>query len=270
MTPNIFDSTDYRQFLKDLYLSHKEKDRRYSYRKFAQEFGFKPSNFLHLVVAGKRSLSLEAVKKIQNNLNLSAQAKKYFYHLVQFNQTKNSEEKNTAYEEMQRILGKRRTTLKPEQHHLFSRWFLPVLKEVVTMKGFVSNLNWISKKIRPRVSEDLIKQGLEILERLKIVEYKNGQWKQLCEHVSTENDITSEEVSRYHANVLDQAKKALKYPLQDRDISAMTMGLSKSQFAALKQRMVDFKNEIQQELQSAPQENEMVAQLNIQLYPVTE
>lgn len=270
MTPNIFDSTDYRQCLKDLYRSRKEKDRTYSYRKFAQDLGFKPSNFLHLVVAGKRNLSLKAIKNIQDNVSWSAQTKKYFYYLVQFNQTKDSEEKNAAYEEMQRVLGRRRTTLKPEQHHLFSHWFLPVLKEVVTMKGFVSNLNWISKKIRPRVSEDLIKQGLEILEKLKIVEYKNGQWKQLCEHVSTENDITSEDVTRYHIDVLDNAKKALKYPLPDRDISAMTLGLSKSQFAALKQRMVDFKNEIQQDLQSAPQENEMVAQLNIQLYPVTE
>lgn len=65
------------------------------------------------------------------------------------------------------------------------------------------------------------------------------------------------------------AKKALKYPLESRDISAMTMGLSKAQFETIKQRVIDFRNEIQQELQGAPQENEIVAQLNIQLYPVT-
>lgn len=268
--PNVFEYKDYREFLRDVYLEHKGRDLSYSFRRLAAELGFKPSNFLHLVVSRKRNLSLKAIKNIQDHLSWSAQSKKYFNFLVQFNQTQNKTEREEAFEELQRILGKRRTTLKPEQYHFFSHWYVPVLKEIVALKGFVSNLNWISKKLKPRVSEDLVRQGLAVLEQLKMVENTCGKWVQSCEHLATENNITSDEICRYHAEVLDVAKKALSYPQEIRDISAMTLGLSRAQYETIKQRVIDFRNEIQQEVQKTLEESEMVAQLNVQLYPVTE
>lgn len=270
MMASILDYDDYRMFLKDYYQEQKAKEKKYSYRKFSEDLGFSASNYLHLVITGKRNLSLDAINKIKNQFGWTAQQKKFFHNLVHYNQCKNQEEKEKYKIEMEKVLGKKRLILNPDQFAYFSTWYIPVLKEIVALKGFVSNLNWISKKLKPVVEEEYVKKGLAILERLKMIKRIKGKWLQTDEHISTEIEVTSTMVHNYHKQMLKLSFQALDMEAGDRDISAMTMSLSEEQMKWLKQRVIDFRDEIQQELQGMSSEDTMVAQLNMQLFPVTE
>ncbi|MBU0507048.1 DUF4423 domain-containing protein [bacterium] len=50
----------------------------------------------------------------------------------------------------------------------------------------------------------------------------------------------------------------------------MTIGLSLEQYKRIKEKLATFRDEIQQELQETDSDETMVAQLNLQLFPVTE
>ena len=267
---NILNYQDYRIFLNDLYTQQREAHKRYSYRQFAEDLGFKASNFLHLVIGRKRGLSDEAIGKMQKHIDWTAQEKKYFYNLVHFNQAATEKERLGFKTKLDKLMGDQRGLISEDEHDYFSKWYIPILKETVGLKGFVSHLNWIAKKIRPRLSEDLIKDGLQKLERLGLLKRQNNRWIQTQEHLTTSNEVTSNLIHGYHKQMLELSVNALGFPAAQRDISSMTMSLSAEQFHWLKERVIAFRDEIQQEFQDSNSEATLIAQLNIQLFPVTE
>lgn len=267
---NVLNYWDYRIFLHDLYAQQREIHKRYSYRQFAKDLGFKASNFLHLVIGRKRNLSDEAISQIQKHIDWTAQEKRYFYNLVHFNQASTEKERLSFKIKLEKIVGDQRGLISEDEHDYFSKWYIPILKEIVGLKGFVSNLNWIAKKIRPHLSEDLIKDGLQKLERLGLLKRQNNRWLQTQEHLATSSEVTSNLIHGYHKQMLELSLNALGFPATKRDISAMTMSLSPEQFNWLKTRVIAFRDEIQQEFQDNTSDATLVAQLNIQLFPVTE
>lgn len=269
--PDILNYSDYRHFLADLYAQRKAASPQYSYRRFAEDLGFTASNFMHLVVSGKRNLSLDAVNRIRQHLDWRARDKNYFQTLVLFNQCENEDEKKKLAQDLERILKKRRTLINPDQFQYFSTWYVPVIREIVALKNFVSNLNWISRKLRPHVDEDQVKKALGILERLGMILRQKGRWAQNQNHLTTATEVTSDMVYNYHREMLSLSQQALAHPADERDISAMTMSVSPAQFQAIKQRIIDFRDDLQQELQdSSSTDANVVAQLNIQFFKVTE
>ena len=54
---NIFSYTNYRAFLRDLYLTKKSESSGFSHRVFVRMCGFASPNFLKLVIEGKRDAS---------------------------------------------------------------------------------------------------------------------------------------------------------------------------------------------------------------------
>jgi len=268
--PNILNYNNFRAFFYDEYEYKKKTEKYYSYRKLATNYGLNPTNYFHLVIQGKRNLSLKSLQTILKNLSWASQQKRYFECLVLYNQEESLEKKAKHFEKLNKILGKQRSFLKKEHFSYFGHWYLPVIRELISLKGFVSHLNWMSKKLRPHIPENLIREALSVLEKLKFIKKIKGKWAQSEEHLATEDEVSSEVLFNYHLNLLDLSKQSLEYPAEDRDIAAMTMSVSQDQFASLKQRVRDFRDEIQQELETAKVESSMVCQLNMQLFLVTE
>lgn len=266
---SVFLYQNYREFLKEAYLDEKKKRASYSYRQFASDLGFKPSNFIHLIVSGKRNLSLEAVQVILDHFKWPAREKKYFHFLVLYNQAQNEGEKIEFKDKLEHIRGQKKSLVKPDQETYFSTWYLPVLREIVSLKSFVSNLTWIARKIIGKVGEEKIKDGLKLLERLGMITKKSGKWVQNEDHLSTETEVTSDMIYNYHQEMIRLSLNALHTHQDKRDISAMTMSLSEAQFQNIKQKLIDFRDEIQEYLHQSNDPGTNVAQLNIQLFKVT-
>jgi uncharacterized protein (TIGR02147 family) len=268
---NILSYNDYREFLKKLYEQRKEENKKYSYRKLAEDLGFNASNYIHLVIQRKRNLSEDAIGKIKKAIAWTAKEKNFFENLVLFNQATQKEDKIKYKGELDKIITSQRQMLNPDHEAYFSNWYIPVLREIVSLKNFVSNLNWISKKLKPIVSEDKVREAFTILERLKMI-HKDSKniWVQSVEHLTTPSEITSHMVYNFQKEMLNLSIQALEIPAQQRDITSMTIGLSQEQYNRIKEKLATFRDEIQQELQETDSDETMVAQLNLQLFPVTE
>jgi uncharacterized protein (TIGR02147 family) len=271
-SPDILTYNDYRRFLADLYAARKAVQKKYSYRRFSEDLGFQSSNYLHLIVTRKRNLSLEGISRIKQHLpDWQAREKNYFQTLVLFNQATSTTEGLRLRQELDKILRKKRVLLGSDQDAYFSTWYIPVIRELFSFKSFISNLNWISRKLRPHVPEDLVKEALLLLERLGMIVKSGGKWVQNHKHLTTAAEVTSDMIHGYHQEMLKLSQGALAHPAGERDISAMTMSLTLAQFAAIKQKVVDFRDDLQQELQEQGADNPtLVGQLNIQLFKVTE
>ena len=81
----IYDYSDYRQFLKDYYESHKAVNPNFSFRYLAQKAGINSSGYYKLVIDGKRNLTRATILKTCAALKLDDREAEYFENLVLFN-----------------------------------------------------------------------------------------------------------------------------------------------------------------------------------------
>lgn len=272
MELNIFTYTNYRDFLKDYYDSSKENNKNFSYRYFAKKAGFTSSNFLYLVIHGKRNLTKDYVPKFASAMGLSKLEQRYFEALTSFNQAKSPEAKRYYLELLYNL--KRNQTgklLNDQQYEYISNWYYPVIREMVLLPSFKENPTWIRKELGGRVSTRQIRDALETLIRLDLVR-RNEEERlvQTDQHVVTEEEVMHAAAHSFHQQMLSLAKEVLKTVAGDeREISGVTMALSPKQFKEIKRMIHEFEDKILNYLSTDPDMPEKVYQINMQLFPVT-
>ncbi|MBT3181779.1 MAG: TIGR02147 family protein [Deltaproteobacteria bacterium] len=269
---SVFAFDDYRKFLKAWYESAKKVHSSFSYRAFSKNAGFNSSNFFMLVMQGKRNLTEESIGKMIKGLELNKQEKEFFRNLVLFNQAKRHEDKDVHYQRL--LKSKKFRQLKPiekVQYEYYSNWYHPVVRELVVAKDFDGTSSWIADHISPPITDVQAEKSIELLERLGFIEKdENGKWKQTSTILSTGPVVQSIVVHNYHKSILDLSRLLMDDlgGMGDRDVSSLTLGVTKDQVDEINNRIRAFRKDIM-EMVSNVKEPEEVLQLNIQLYPVT-
>jgi len=270
--PNIYEYLNYREFVKDMYHFKKNGGNGFSYRTFSRLAGFRSSNFIKLIMDGDRNLSLEGIQKFSKAFKLNKAQKNFFETLVLFNQAKNIDDKNRYYGRIaQTKCYNEVKQLEANQYQYFSNWYYVALRELVALENFREDPNWINKKLGINLSDDEIKKAIQVLFELKLVKRnKNKKLEQSDHKITTSPDIAHLAVLNFHKEMLTKASDSLEQSRTvDRDISALTVSLSKKQFDQIKERINQFRSEIHA-IASENDQAHAVYQVNFQLFNLSE
>lgn len=268
---NLFEYQDFRAYLKDVYRQEKASNPSFSFRNFSRRAGFSSPNFLKLVMEGKRNLSEESTTMFSAALHLNKQEGEFFRNLVFYNQAKTLETKNHYY---QRLLQSRKfSQLKPIAKHQYeycSEWYHPVVRELVTAKGFDGTAVWLAERIVPTITPAQAQKSLELLLKLGfLAKDERGHYRQTSELVSTGAEVTSLALYNYHLSLIELTKTALEIvPAAERDVSAMVVGVTRGKISLLKKKIQEFRQEMLK-LVSTDASSEEVLQISIQMFPLT-
>lgn len=268
---NVFDYKDYREFIRAWYKKAKERSPSFSYRAFSKRAGFNSSNFFMLVMQGKRNLTEASLKKMMTGLKLNKQEQEFFRNLVFFNQAKTHDDKNFYYQKL--LQSKKFRQIKPiekKNYEYYSKWYHPVVRELVISKDFDGTPEWIAGRISPSITPVQAEKSIELLKSLGFIEKIGPQkWKQTSTIISTGPELKSIVVHNYHKTLLDLSKAVMdKLTMKDRDTSALTLGIKRERLSEIREKIREFRQDILK-LASEDTEPEEVAQLNIQFFPVT-
>ncbi|MBU0504489.1 MAG: TIGR02147 family protein [bacterium] len=248
MEHDIFTYENYRTLLLDYYQSQKQKNpNAFSFRVFSRQAGFNTSNFLQLVIKDKRNLSYQSVKKIARVLSLRGRQYDYFENLVFFNQAKENDVKTKHYERLASFKEYQDVRLLNDtQKVYFSKWFYPVVREMVNLPYFQVDPEWIAKNIQPNITSDDAKEALDILQKIELIEItKNGRCVLKDTQLKTQSQKVGHEVIAYHRRMINHGFSALNKPAKERDISGMTMSISPAKFKLIQKKIAQFREEVQ-------------------------
>lgn len=270
-TVNLFEYRDYRKFLKDWYEGAQNRRPRYSFRALAQRAGFKSSNFLMLVMQGKRNLTEESSAKVGRALGLNKQEGEFFRNLVFFNQAETHEAKNIHFKRL--IQSKKFSLLKPiekKNYEYYSSWYHPVVRELVVSGDFDGTSDWIANKIFPPITPAQAAKSIELLEKIGLIEKTpDNKWKQPQTLLTTGPELISVVVHNYHKALLELTMGVMdRLSMRHRDVSAMTLGIKRERLPQLREKIREFRREILKMVADDTEPDDVV-QLNIQFFPVT-
>lgn len=266
--PNIFEFTDYRKYLKAYFDERKAKDPKFSHRFLARQLDLATSNFILLVMQGKRRLNSSLCFRISEVIGHNAKEAVYFETMVQYGDAKATKEKDTYFNRMMALrkdlkIGR----IEESQFDYYSNWYNPVIRELVTQPDFSGNMEELGRMVSPSLTQAQARKAVELLLKLGLIRKNGGKYEQATELIATDPEISSVGVRNFHKEMGRLGIEALeRIPKEERNISSCTLALTEEQFRILSRRIEEFRNEA---LGLADEQGRRVYQFNLQLFPVT-
>jgi uncharacterized protein (TIGR02147 family) len=267
---HAFSYLDFRAFLRDLYAAKKVASPAFSHRAFSRRAGLRSTNYLHLVVGGKRNLTQTAARSFAKGFGLAKEESDYFCALVRYNQAKVADERAEAFAALGRFRKFREVhELASAQSAYHSTWYLPAIRELAARADFRDDPKWIANQLVPRISTAEARRAVALLVELGLLIRRGKRLERAAALVSTGEAPLGHHLVAYHRAMLTRASESMDFIARDeREISSVTLCVSRDMLARLKQRIVEFRHEL---LQMAELEGpaERVVQINFQLFPMS-
>ncbi|HSQ42475.1 MAG TPA: TIGR02147 family protein [Fibrobacteraceae bacterium] len=264
---SLYQSLDYREFLKAHYEMRKQENRYFSYRVFANAVGMDQSH-LAKILMGHLHLPLEKITAFCAYFKFSGTAVEYFESLVRFGRATTPAEAKTWFEKLQAIRPPKFRCLPADQFEYFAHWHTPVVRALVGILES-ADAQRIAANMLPPISVKDARQSLEIIRRLALIR-ETPEGPILSEpHIGSGRAPRSPVLRDYHRQVLLRTLGALEdIPVEERDVSTLTVGLDESAFDDIRSMIRDFRMAIQKRIDQV-QEADRAYLINFQLIPVS-
>lgn len=273
-TLSIFDYTDYRHFLADLTKLLKAEKSSFNHSYITKKLDLKAPGYLKMIIDGKRNLSQDLLYPLCEILKIEGRARRYFAALVAYNQESHPDRKKQHFDDLAALTPNRgQYEIKKNQYQYLSKPYYPCVRELVTLKDFSEDYEWMAKRCFPAITAAEAKEAVATLLNLGLLARDaSGKLVQTETFVRTEDyDTKIVEAYQTHDAVLSLAREALlNVPQSDRQYYTMTLSLPADKAKEIVDRFYEFRDEVVSILNRVePGECDEVYQMNFQFFPRT-
>ncbi len=269
--PRIYDYIDYRKFIVDYYQEQKASCG-FTWRNFACAACFKNPVYLKQVSDGKYNLSKDAAPRVALSMKLNKVQAQFFCLLVEFGNARGRKEKSNAYRKLLEISREHKVKILGSDYFTyFNSWKNPVLRELAPMMPGAAPLA-MAHALRPQISAAEIRKSLQFLEKkhLLVMDSK-GRYRQTDKVISMGSyeivPLVATNIQREMAAFAMEAIDGL--PVKERDISGITMSLSKEAYKKVAHQIAVCRKNIMDIVRKDHNESR-IYRVNFQLFPLTE
>lgn len=267
----LFAYTDYRAYLRDWYEAKKQANKHFSLRMLAERSGFKARDYLMRVMRGEKNLSLDGMEKLSNFFRFSEKQAEYWKALVQFNQAPNTLEKERFWQRLSEIqkYGAHQK-LRGDQFEYYACWWHSALRSLLPVTDHGEDWELIARLLDPPITPKQARDSVDLLLRLGLLgRDARGRYTVSQPALSTGDEIASLAVAGFHKSTMELVKRSIdRHPSQSRDISGVTMSISREGFGRIKAELRAFRKKVMA-IASEDKGEDMVYQLNLHFIPLT-
>lgn len=277
--PRVFDFMDYRVFLKEMYDFKKTINPSYSENAFIFSAGFGKNSrgYLGLILKGKRNLASKSIIGFSEAMGLNAKEAIFFENMVLFNQSESEKEKIHFFERMKvGAVGEESKLVQilSSQYRFLNEWHLIVLREIINLKDFKENIDWIEKKLKSQISKEKIKEGIEDLLTLGLL--ARDAMNKLVQSepivLFTDNKQNFKNSNNLHKQFCQKAAHAMEFlPYEQRAAQLITLSIPAKEFESLRKELQETtQNILKKYANHSSEKNDLITQIGIQMVNITE
>jgi uncharacterized protein (TIGR02147 family) len=269
---NVFDYTDFRKYLLDVYTQKKRANRAFSYRYIARRVGFRSPGFFGQIIKEQSNISLETARKIAAFLKLKQSETAYFEELVLFNQATTHAQRRASFEKLITYKDARITRISAEQYRLFERWFYYPIKCLIDIRPFEGDFGELAHSLVPPITPKQARAAIKALEELELIRKDEaGIYHSLRQHIVGDESTRSLAVNNYALDMIELSKQAIdRFGTDERLTSATTFNASPMAFALIRDEIRAFRSRVRSIVDAdAIGEDSRVYQMNYQLFPLS-
>jgi uncharacterized protein (TIGR02147 family) len=268
---SIYDYVNFRLYLKDFLAEHKKDDSpEFSHKMILYKMRISSTGFLSNVIAGRKNLTPFQIARLAKILKLNRAEVAYFEAMVYFTQAKVIDEKNEYFSRLvtlQKVIMK---VLDKKKMTVFEKWFYVVIRELINFYKYKGSSAALAHLVEPTIRRSQAEEAIRYLEELELIKKDaDGTYRQVDSAITSGDEVKSLHLANFQIATLDLAKRALqKVPAAERDISVLTMTLSRDTFQMVKSEIQFVRKRIAK-LAVDEDKPDRVYQLNMQLFPLS-
>ena len=264
----IVEYSDFRQYMLDYYEERKRRSV-FSWREFSKIAGFTSSSYMKVVCDGKSKLSRIGVERTGAAMGLVGFEMEYFRAMVEFGQASTEEKKKVAYENMLAIAKVHKVrVLEGDLFEFYDSWQNPVVRELAPLMPGATP-GEIAKKCYPEITAAEVQQSLNFLTKAGLLKKAgDSAFVQAETSITGTPDATRLALRGMHRQMSKLATPALDLPVEQRNFSGVTMGVSRESY----ERIVKVLDECRRQIIAIAADDkdiDQVYRLNLQLFPLT-
>lgn len=264
----IVEYSDFRQYMLDYYEERKRRSV-FSWREFSKIAGFTSSSYMKVVCDGKSKLSRIGVERTGAAMGLVGFEMEYFRAMVEFGQAATEEKKKAAYENMLAIAKVHKVrVLEGDLFEFYDSWQNPVIRELAPLMPGATP-GEIAKKCYPEMTAAEVQQSLNFLTKAGLLKKAgDSAFVQAETSITGTPDATRLALRGMHCQMSKLATPALDLPVEQRNFSGVTMGVSRESY----ERIVKVLDECRRQIIAIAADDKNIDQvyrLNLQLFPLT-
>ncbi|MBR3071466.1 TIGR02147 family protein [Fibrobacter sp.] len=266
----IVEYTDYRKFIQDYY-DERKRSSAFTWRDFARDAGFSSAVYLKYVCEGKKNLSVNAAGSVAAAMGLVGFEQTYFVLMVSYAHAKGDEAKRAAFEDRCALARAHKVrVLGNEEFDYFKSWKNPVLRELAPHMPGAKPLE-IAHVCKQKISAAEVSETLDFLVKSGLLKKdKSGNYSQTDKSLSMGPvDAVPVAARDMQRQMGEFAVQALDLPLSERDMSGVTMGITRQAYERIRKEIADFRRRVVA-IASEDDETEQVYRLNLQFFPLSE
>ncbi len=248
--------------------------RKTSLRSVSERAGIRSPGLLPMILKGERRLTLETAHRLARALALPAAVRTRLFLQIRLENADQIEDRVRLEEKilslgnldpLARSIEQKEIAL--SQYRFFSRWYYPVLYVWVGTESFREDPKELARSLGHSVTATHITEALNTLVSLKLL-YRDptGRLRQTDASISSKDEIGGTALAAYHHQMLGLAQDAVKLPLDERELSGLTIAIPSTELANVKAKIRKFRKDLNESLsvfQDAPQ----VYQIHVALFP---
>lgn len=269
--PKLNQFLDYRTFLIAHAQEQKRRNPQWSYGAWAKRLGLGGTATITRIIHGDRHPGPKLVDKLIQYFGFAPREAEYFRDLVQLDKLRSDPKMSTMLMEK---LGKKysnemKKSVDEKTFQTISNWYFLTIREMVRLVGFKLDPTWISNMLRFKVNARQVTHALQILQELELIRTTpDNRVEQVEGRLDTTNDVASEAIRRYHEEMLDNARNALRnVPPEEREVSSQTLAINSSNLSKAKALIREFQEKFAELLEE--ERGDQVYQFQLQLFPLT-
>ena len=264
----IVEYSDFRQYMLDYYEERKRRSV-FSWREFSKIAGFSSSSYMKVVCDGQSKLSKVGVERTGAAMGLVGFEMEYFRAMVEFGQAATEEKKKAAYENMLAIAKVHKVrVLEGDLFEFYDSWQNPVVRELAPLMPGATP-GEIAKKCYPEMTAAEVQQSLNFLTKAGLLKKAgDSAFVQAETSITGTPDATRLALRGMHRQMSKLATPALDLPVEQRNFSGVTMGVSRESY----ERIVKVLDECRRQIIAIAADDkdiDQVYRLNLQLFPLT-
>lgn len=267
---NIFNYSDYREYLRDFNEMKKRVNPSWSFGLWASKLELNSISSITMIINGQR----HAGKKIQASLikyfNFNTKEAYYFEELVKIAKSSKNDPSLTILMLEQNDDLKTLREENTEQVDLFFNWKAHCVKELTQLKDFTPSGAWIQKRTNGLIKIEEANKLLTALLKNNFLERNTINGKETIVAVGSihpTKEVTMEAAKAYHKGLMDNSYEAINTDKNRRSLHASTLSLLQKDIPKAKEMIREFQMTFSEEIEQNPADE--VYQLNIQFFPLT-
>ena len=266
---SIFNYLDYRDYLRAIFESYKMERRSFSHRNLARRLKLAAPGHILFVIQGKRRLTESVAMRLIDYLKLGKREADYLLFLITYANAKDSAEKQYAFERLSALRRRSSRVVNPDQYAFYEKWYYSAIRAMLDIEPFKDNYRGLAHSLVPPIGCNEAKEAVELLERIGCIHRdEQGFYHPVDPIISTGEVWQSATITNLQKQFAHLSSEALdRIPRELRDISNITVTLSKESFEIAKKKAKELRAQIL-ELARAEAKPDRVLQCNLSLFPL--